>query len=196
MSVLVGKFQLKSGHMRQASKILLMLILAGLLSACGPLTTFVLVGDVVNAAGNTYMDQRDAQRTQQDEIDDAYEEILQAKAAEGDPESQYQLGMFYVAKRNSEAQRWICQAAHSGHAKAQLQMGHWYSEDRLQSDLWPFIPIRPDDNQAYVWYSLAEKGGDEDAALFRMVLRDNRMTTAKVASARQVLSHWQATGCG
>jgi TPR repeat protein len=182
--------------MKRSTILLLLIFLAALLSACGPLTTFVLVGDVVNAAGVAYTDQQYAQRTQQDEIDDAYEELLQAKATEGDTESQYQLGMFYVAKRNSDALGWICQAANAGHAKAQLQMGHWYSEDRLQSDLWPYIRIRPDDNQAYVWYSLAEKGGDEDAALFRMVLRDNRMTKTDVDAAKQKVSLWQSTTCG
>jgi TPR repeat protein len=181
--------------MNVVPRCLLLLLLCALLTACGPASTVMLVGNVVNAAGHAVTDKQLADRTPQDDVNEAYEEILQVNAAEGDPESQYQLGMFYVSKRDGAALQWVCRAAAAGHSKAQLQMGHWYSEDRLQSDLWPFIDIRPNDNQAYAWYSLAEKNGDEDAALFRMVLRDNRMNAEQVNGAMQLASHGQTAGC-
>lgn len=175
-----------------AGKMAMLCLALGLtLTGCGG--AFFIVGDVVNAAGHamTSNDPRDYRPSE----DAVIEDYLREGAELGDPESQYQLGIYYMRKKNSQAFDWVCSAADQQHPRAQLLMGHWYSQDRSRSDIWPYIQNTLDDRNAYVWYSLAQGNGDNDAALFRDNMARNRMNEKQLQEARRLLDDWRPGTC-
>ena len=105
-------------------------------------------------------------------------------------------GLMHQSLGNSDAWGWVCRAANAGYPQAQLQLGHWYNEDRNREDLWPFISLRPDNRKAYVWYSLAADNGNLFAAQLRDRLARNDMTAEQVAAARERLARWSPGSCG
>lgn len=121
---------------------------------------------------------------------------LEHRAVSGEIEAQYQLGTYYLILQEPRGADWICQAAIQGHAKAQLQYGHFFNEDRKLEDMYPFIGIRPDNVQALVWYSLSDQHGEPRAAHFRDSLLSGRMSPERIDRAEAVLSHWIPTSCG
>ena len=169
------------------------------LSGCGP-SAVMLVGQVVNAAGTAVVEQREKEQRErpfEQRRMEAAEELLRYQAEGGDADAQYRLGLLYEMSKQPQAKEWVCRAAIGGHGKAQLQMGHWYSEDRKTVDPWPHIRVSPDDRQAYLWYSLAEASGEPAAALFRGELTRKRMTADHIAQAEAGIGHWQPEeGCG
>jgi TPR repeat protein len=170
------------------------------LAGCTLPGAILLAGDVVNAAGKAALDRQEAEMRRP--IDPAASreqmimELLGEKARNGDRDAQYQLGLYYAATRNRDAQVWICQAANRHHPKAQLQMGHWYSKDRAQHDLWPYVSLRPDNERAYVWYSLAEQNGESIAGFFRDEFTAKAMTPDDISSAQSRLQAWEPASCG
>ncbi len=173
-------------------------VACGLVAGCGAASTFFLVGNVVNAAGTAAMEhqeKRQRARDDQEVMQEAMADMLQYRAAHGDLDAQYRLGLLYQSRRRSEARGWICRAAQAGHPGAQLQMGHWYSEDRSGSDMWPFIHVSLDDREAYVWYSLAERNGEPSAPAFRKQMELDRMSVKEIDEANRRLSAWEPGGC-
>ena len=121
---------------------------------------------------------------------------LEEQARGDNAVAQYTLGQFYQVHRDEQAHHWICQAANLGHSQAQLQLGHWYNEDRLKEDPWPYIDLRPDNREAYVWYLLAAKGGNPAAQPFMSYLESGLMTGPDVDEAHNMLAAWSPSGCG
>ncbi len=97
-------------------------------------------------------------------------ERLREHGRRGEPAAAYRLALHYAERRDRRAVGWMCRAALAGYAPARLQLGHWYNEDRLREDPWPFLDLAPDDRKAYRWYSLAAAAGDRQAAVFRDLL--------------------------
>ena len=123
-------------------------------------------------------------------------EYLEDQSRAGNPTAQYALGQLYQFHRRTDAHYWICEAANNGHPAAQVQLGHWYNEDRLQEDPWPFIPVRPDNREAYLWYQLAEANGDDSAALFSEPLVNGALSGEDLKTARALVDGWAPGSCG
>jgi len=157
----------------------------------------MIAADVMTAAikaGADYAEKNkptDEERWEQSKLD-----RLTRRANEGDLDAQYELGLVHQAASSGKAKNWVCRAANNGLARAQAHMGHWYNEDRRQEDLWPFIDIRPDNREAFVWYSLAEANGDVFASNFRQNLAHQSMSPDDVAEAQDRLSRWKPAYCG
>ena len=95
------------------------------------------------------------------------EHLAWVGAESGDPDGAYRVATLLSERHDPDAMRWMCEAAREGHAGAQLQVGHWYNEDRRREDLWPFIGVTPDDEIAYQWYTAALDNGEDRAFIFR-----------------------------
>ena len=104
------------------------------------------------------------------------------------------LGLYFQAQEEAEAEHWICRAATSGDVRAQLQLGHWYNEDRLEEDMWPFIGLDPSNREAYLWYSFAAEGGDSLAQAMRDRVAPT-LTEDQLAEAKRRASAQDAGGC-
>ena len=86
-------------------------------------------------------------------------ENLQAQAAQGDSESQYQLGLMYRAGNGVEenvyqAIHWLTRAANANNAKAQYALAMLYRENMSNPD---------DGKKAVSWYRRAAQAGNADA---------------------------------
>jgi hypothetical protein len=168
-----------------------------LLTGCGPVTTFMLVGNVVNAAGHAYTDRPEYwQQKKLEEAETFTEEYYRELAENDNPSAQFELGLYYLYERKSDAYYWICRSANKGYGRAQMQMGHFYNKDRQSVDSWPEIKTSLDDRVAFVWYSLAENTGEEDARLYRIRLIDGRMSDDRIEEAENMLASWQPVTCG
>ena len=121
---------------------------------------------------------------------------LERRALAGDVEAQFQIGTYYLLLQEPVAERWICEAASRGHAKAQLQYGHWFNEDRAREDLFPFIGITPDNTQALLWYTLAAEGGEPRAPFFRDSLLQTGLAPDQLEAGQAGISSWSPGPCG
>jgi dipeptidyl aminopeptidase/acylaminoacyl peptidase/TPR repeat protein len=86
-------------------------------------------------------------------------ESRRARAEEGDPAAQYELGLAYVAGREVgadpvEAARWLRRAAEQGHAKAQVRLGDMYGKGS---------GVAKDEAEALRWYRRAAEHGEAHA---------------------------------
>jgi TPR repeat protein len=168
----------------------------GSLGGCASIGTTVLTS-VASAAIKTAIEQTQNHRPSAEQLwQDAQLAGLEHRAISGDSQAQYELGTYYLVRRESAGADWICQAAIVGHPQAQLQYGHFFNEDRKQEDLYPFVNIFPNNEQAFVWYSLATRAGEPMAAHFRDSLMSGRMTRAALDRAEGALDAWQPTACG
>ena len=156
-----------------------------------------IASSVASAALKTAIEQAErSQPTPEQLWQDAQMASLEQRAISGDVEAQYQLGTYYIAAREPVAADWICQAANMGHAGAQLQYGHFFNEDRKHEDLFPFLPIRPNNVEAFLWYSLATERGDPRAGHFRDSLMSGAMSAEMLSHAELKLAAWQPINCG
>ncbi len=80
-----------------------------------------------------------------------YGEVYQ-RANAGDPDAEYQMGMFYTQDRagtansNQQSYHWFTQAASKGHPRAQYNLGVMYAQgDGIVQNL----------IEAYIWFNLA-----------------------------------------
>ncbi len=157
----------------------------------------MIVSSVASAALRTAIEQAQKNRPTPEQMwHDAQVASLERQALSGDVESQFQIGTYYLLLQEPVAERWICEAASRGHATAQLQYGHWFNEDRHREDLFPFIPIAPDNATAYMWYSLAARNGDPRAPHFRDSVRFAGLEQARVQQADLRLAGWAPGPCG
>ena len=140
------------------------------LSGCGPLSGVMLVGNIVNAAGIAVVDASNEAREARGEAERERgidEHLAWMNAESGDSDGAYKIATLLSERHDPDAMRWMCEAARGGHPRAQLQVGHWYNEDRRREDLWPFIGVSPDDDVAYQWYTAALDNGEDRAFIFR-----------------------------
>ena len=157
----------------------------------------MVASSVLSAAIKTAVEQAEKSRpTPEDLWHEAQLATLEREARSGAAESQFRLGTYYIQTQEPKAQVWICNAANQGHARAQLQYGHWFNEDRAREDLFPFINITPNNADAYLWYALAAQNGESRASHFRDSLIYGGIQTVKLDQARARLANWTAQGCG
>jgi len=115
-----------------------------------------------------------------------------AKAAErGNTASQYWLCIMHregigVPRDYAEAFYWCHRAAEKGHAAALFALGQFYF-DGLGNG------FTRDHVRAYMWFSLADAQGDQDARLMLESL-ENDMTPRQVAEARRLAKQWAPGG--
>ncbi len=121
---------------------------------------------------------------------------VEQQAIGGNKEAQFQLGIYYLLRQEPGAVGWICLAANQGHARAQLQYGHLYNEDRKRNDLFPFVSIAPDNIEAFIWYSLAANNKDPRAVLFRDNLKQTGLNSQRLNQALAAVESWQPRPCG
>ena len=156
----------------------------------------MVASSVLSAAIKTAVEQAEKNQPTPDELwQEAQFAKLEREARAGAPEAQYRLGTYYIQTQESTAQTWICAAANQGHARAQLQYGHWFNEDRAREDLFPFINITPNNSDAYLWYALAAQNGEPRASHFRDSLIYGGIQTNKLDQARARLENWLAQDC-
>ncbi|MCP5149658.1 MAG: sel1 repeat family protein [Ectothiorhodospiraceae bacterium] len=120
--------------------------------------------------------------------------LLRASAERGELDAQVHLAKMFQASGDPAAYHWMCRAARAGSVEAQRQLGHWYSEDRLREDLWPFIGVTPDDRDAWVWYSRAAAEGDP-LAIYLRDRTERQLAADELLQARARLEA-SASGCG
>jgi len=178
--------------LRLTAAALCILALNGCVSVAG-----TIASAVAQAAIKTAIDQAEKNKPTAEQLwHEAQVAGLEHRAISGELEAQYQLGTYYLVLQEPGGADWICQAAIQGHAKAQLQYGHFFNEDRKLDDLYPFVGIRPDNVQALVWYSLSSNNGEPRAGFFRDSLLSGAMSTQKIDRAEAVLARWTPTSCG
>ena len=114
------------------------------------------------------------------------------KAAEqGNTDSQYWLCIMHregigVPRDYSEAFYWCHRAAEKGHAAALFAVGQFYFEGLGNG----FIR---DHVRAYIWFTLANAQGDQDAQTMLKTLEQD-MPPQQVAEARRLASQWKPGG--
>ena len=169
---------------------------SALLSGCvDPVS--IVASSVLSAAFKTAVEQAEKNRpTPEDRWHEMQLSVLEREARGGTAESQFRLGTYYIQTQESKAEVWICAAANQGHARAQLQYGHWFNEDRAREDLFPFINITPNNADAFLWYALAAQNGEPRASHFRDSLIYGGIQTVKLDQARARLANWSSQDCG
>jgi len=140
----------------------------------------MLVGGIVNAAGTAALEASDRNHAPTAEAGRSSamtEHLARLGATSGDPQAAYVLATLLTERGDSRGLHWMCEAAQAGHGGAQLQLGHWYNQDREREDPWPFIGADPDDRVAAYWYGEASRNGKKIAVIFLDSLRDTEPTT-------------------
>ncbi len=128
--------------------------------------------------------------------DDAYQTAVYAQAraeweltaAQGDAQSQRQLGVMYLLGQGIDpdydlALEWFNKAAAQGEDIAQYQLGMMCAEGKgvAQSNV-----------QAHMWYSLAAQQGNGNARTHLDELTE-LMTAAEIADAQKLADEWTPT---
>ena len=184
----------------ESVKLLRLLLLAPfvcVISGCLVAPQIMIAADVVSAAMKAGVHYAEKNKpTTEERWEEARIDRLERRAQDGDIEAQYELGLIYQRAKSGRAKHWVCRAANNGLARAQAHMGHWYNEDRKREDIWPFIDIRPNNETAFVWYSLAESNGDLISFSYRERLEKNVMSAEELMVARARLDDWQPENCG
>ena len=128
--------------------------------------------------------------------DDAYQTAVFAqaraewelKAAQGDIQSQRQLGVMYLLGQGLDpdydmALEWFHKAAAQGEDIAQYQLGFMYAEGK---------GMDPNNVQAHMWYSLADQQGNANARI-RLEALTELMTATEIAEAQKLADAWTPT---
>ena len=180
---------------RLRAAVALMLVAAALSACMGP--QVMIATNVASAALKASVDYAEKNKpTPAQAWRASRRQYLEEQGHAGNASSQYAVAQLYQGHRDGAAQFWMCKAANSGHPAAQLQLGHWYNEDRLTEDPWPFISVRPDDRVAYMWYSLAELNGERSGEPFRLQLKNDQLNDADLEAAEAMTAGWAPGSCG
>ena len=110
---------------------------------------------------------------------------LRGRAEAGDAESQLQL--YYVEKEQNASLKWLCRAADQGYPAAQLEMGRLYQKG--------LKGLKQDRLRAYIWYSLAARGGYKDWDVRELRSLKSQMTPDQTIKATDMLDSWQPGQC-
>lgn len=110
---------------------------------------------------------------------------LENRAQAGDPEAQLQL--YHLDQVPHERLKWLCRSADQGYPAAQLEVGrlHWKGVQGVKQDL----------RIAYVWYSLAARGGYKDWDVWELRSLKSKMTPDQTIEATNMLEDWQPGQC-
>jgi len=101
----------------------------------------------------------------------------------------------------SDAWKWLCMIANSGHGEAQRSVGNWHRTLIWQSGterlgwLRDEVGIQPDNRVAYMWYTLADANGNLSALSQREVFLEAGMTPEKIGQAEQMIRDWKPGDC-
>ncbi len=128
--------------------------------------------------------------------DDAYQTAIFAqeraeweeKAAQGDIQSQRQLGVMYLLGQGIDpdydmALEWFNKAAAQGEDIAQYQLGVMYADGK---------GVAQNNVQAHMWYSLSAQQGNENARI-RLDELTEQMTAAEIADGQRLADEWTPT---
>ncbi len=112
-------------------------------------------------------------------------EGIKQRAAQGDPNAQYDLGLHYaigdqVKEDQTEAMRWFAMAAEQGHVRAQSTMA---------THFWSGTGVGRDPKNAYFWALLARANGDETSKVLAPQL-ESTLTRAEIEETRQQANDW------
>jgi TPR repeat protein len=110
-------------------------------------------------------------------------------AQQGDLPAKMSLGLIYVTGRGVpqnyfQAEKWFRLAAEQGDALAQYNLGLIYAGG--------YNVVANDDVQAFAWFSIAAKGGNEDALKNRDAFA-TRMSPEQVEEAEKFAQDWMTT---
>lgn len=113
--------------------------------------------------------------------------LLLPAARAGNAEAEHMLGIVYglglgVARDEQRAAEWYLRAALKGFPAAQSSLGFYYETGRGLA--------APDLVRAYVWYALADIGGDADAGASRDTVT-GQMTAQQVTEARLLVEDYR-----
>lgn len=175
-----------------------LLLVSAALSGCGPASGVMLIGDVVNAAASAAVDadKAHAHRVAKAERDEGLQTyLIETDARAGKPVAEYRMALLQLQHDNPAALDWMCKSAAQGYGPAQLNLGHWYNEDRRQQDLWPFISVSLDNRVAYMWYTLAAEHGVPFATQYRDNLVAAGMSRQDIAEAKAMAAAWRPGSC-
>jgi len=175
-----------------------------LLTGCGPVSTFMAVGQVVNAAGYAATENQSKDKPVYQPPDPNYQPYREqrsvaeymAAAEQGGVFDQYRLGLHYIEQKNAQAYYWMCRAAGGGYNKARLYMGHFYNQDQRTEDGLAFIRVSADARLAYLWYSMAAAHGNNSASMYIARMADSHMTAKSIQEAKNMRQNWQEPACG
>lgn len=134
------------------------------------------------------------------------------KAAAGDAEAQFKLGMTYCCEfgpqferdvtvyDNQKATHWICASAHQGYGPAQLQLGKIYFGKGIRGfgvirrlSYW-LGDHRTVPEIAWVYASVAENNGEKDATKLRSKI-EKKLKPEQLSQGQADLAHWQDLPC-
>ena len=109
-------------------------------------------------------------------------ESLKRRAAAGEPEAQYHLGLYVFREDKAESFRWLCKAAMQRWYDAQIAVGTFYE--------FGVKPIELDYVEAMMWYLLAYPARLEPS---RKLAKE--MTPSQIARAEQMSREWKPGAC-
>ena len=135
-----------------------------------------MVADLPRIALSPKQREKEAKRQEKRRI-----AMLQHKAEGGEAEVAYALTD--EQELTGERLRWMCVAAHHGHAKARNYIAARYAAGEALGE-------KRDDAKAYLWYGLAAADGDAAAAKALQELR-SRMTPDQISAAKRSISSWK-----
>ncbi len=104
-------------------------------------------------------------------------------------------------RTTSDAWKWLCMIANSGHGEAQRTLGNWHRTLTWQSGterlewLRDEVGIQPDNRIAYMWYTLAGANGNLSALSQRKVFLEAGMTPEEIGQAEQMVRDWKPGDC-
>jgi TPR repeat protein len=105
-----------------------------------------------------------------------------AMAQQGDIEAAYKLSHYEFLKDAASRWRWLCLAAHGGHAQAQSLVADYYR--------YGYGDFAVDQAQAYKWYSLAEESGIETQYKVRFA---SFLSPDQIEQGEHLLDVWEPT---
>ena len=118
-------------------------------------------------------------------------DALRARAAQGEAEAQYDLGVMYanglgVPEDDAEAVRWYRLAAEQGLGQAQINLAIMYENGK---------GVPQDYVQAHIWYNLAASrmaGGHRQHAVDGRDRAAGQMNPTQIAEAQRLAREWEA----
>ena len=112
------------------------------------------VKEVIKTVEDIIHDDRVVGSKDEDDLDNSCLE----KANSGDPDSQYEMGEYYLYHDNTqEGLKWIEKAAKQGHTKAQLELASTYENG--------YYGLEADQEKAIEWYRKAAELGNAEAQI-------------------------------
>jgi TPR repeat protein len=101
----------------------------------------------------------------------------------------------------SDAWKWLCMIANSGHGEAQRSVGNWHRTLTWQSRgerlewLRDEVGIQPDNRAAYMWFTLADANGNLSALSQREGSLKADMNPEEIGQAEQMVRDWKPGDC-